>query len=170
MPLDVGILWIQVGFRFSSSIWIWLMHATNNTCVCWMKTAHTRVWLSSHALQRKNREYKSCFVAKFYRRLPRFTIGENAANARKHMYKLRSFKKKIRNNSASARCSGWLQSPKMRPNQVFFKTRRSCGEFTEGAWWEHSASIRSQSIIDGHVNILWGRAMEKMTLYSGTHT
>lgn len=45
-----------------------------------------------------------------------------------------------------------------------------CGEFTEGTWWEHSASIRSQSIIDGHVNILWGGAMEKMTLYSGTHT
>lgn len=38
-----------------------------------------------------------------------------------------------------------------------------CGEFTEGTLWEHSASIRSQSIIDGHVNILWGRAMEKMT-------
>lgn len=52
----------------------------------------------------------------------------------------------------------------------FSKTWRSCGKFTEGAWWEHSASIRSQSIIDVHVNNLWGRAMEKMTLYSGTHT
>lgn len=43
------------------------------------------------------------------------------------------------------------------------KTRCSSGGVTERTWWEHSASIRSQSIINGHVNILWGRAMEKMS-------
>lgn len=98
-----------------------------------------------------------------------FTSGENISNTTQdEQNSLKHLKEYTKHHGLYLRFNllwrpklGWIR---------FLQTWCLCSKFTEGARCEHSASIRSQSIIDVHVNILWRRAMEKMTLYSGTHT